>query len=170
MKLALAFALPLALVTLSVTGCSKPSAEEQKKNEEAFAAALTSALVAPPSASAATAAAAAPPSGAIGATCNNKTDGKCTESLGAEGMGAADSCKTLGGVYTKGATPCPQANVLGTCARADTSSGLNDVDYYYAQPGTSADSMKSLCEGVMSGVWATAPKGPSAKSPAKVKK
>lgn len=169
MKLALAFALPLALVTFS--GCSKPSAEEQKKNEEAFAAALTSALVAPPSASAATAATvAAPPSGGIGATCNNKADGKCTESLGAEGMGAADSCKTLGGVYTKGSTPCPQANVLGTCARADSSSGLNDVDYYYAQAGTDAESMKSLCEGVMSGKWTTAAKGPAAKTPAKAKK
>ncbi|HEX7602153.1 MAG TPA: hypothetical protein VF316_11130 [Polyangiaceae bacterium] len=167
MKLALALALPLALVTFS--GCSKPpSAEEQKKNEEQFAAALTSALVAPPSASAATAA--APPSGAIGATCNNKTDGKCTESLGAEGLGAADSCKTLGGVYAKGATPCSRDNLLGTCARADTSSGLNDVDYYYAQAGTTADSMKSLCEGVMSGTWTTAPKGPAAKGPAKAKK
>ena len=160
---------PLALVTVSA--CSKPSAEEQKKNEEAFAAALTSAMVAPPSASAPTAAtAAAPPSGGIGATCNNKTDGKCTESLGAEGFGAADSCKTLGGVYTKGATPCPQENLLGTCARSDNGSGLNDVDYYYAQSGTTSDGMKSLCEGVMSGTWTNAPKGAAAKAPAKAKK
>ena len=60
--------------------------------------------------------------------------------------------------------------MLGTCARSDSSSGLNDVDYYYAQGGTDADSMKSLCEGVMSGKWTTAPKAPAAKAPAKAKK
>lgn len=170
MKLALAFALPLALVTLSV-GCSKPSPEEQKKQDDALAAALASAMGVPsaaPTVNAATAPAAANPGG-IGATCNNATDGKCTESLGAEGLGAEDSCKRLGGTYKKGATPCSHDNLLGSCARSDQSSGLNDVDYFYKQPGTTADSMKSLCEGVMSGKWTDAPKAaaaPAAKGPA----
>ncbi len=168
MKLALAIALPLALITLS-TGCSKPSPEEQKKQEDALAAALASAMAGPsaaPTVNAAAAPVAANPGG-IGASCNNATDGKCTESLGAEGLGAEDSCKRLGGVYKKGATPCSHDNMLGSCARADTGSGLNDVDYFYKQAGVTGDSMKSLCEGVMSGKWTDAPKG-AASAPAKV--
>ena len=168
MKLALAIALPLALVTLSA-GCSKPSPEEQKKQEDALAAALASAM-AGPSASPSLNAAAAPAAtnaGGIGASCNNATDGKCTESLGAEGLGAEDSCKRLGGVYKKGATPCSHDNLLGSCARADQSSGLNDVDYFYKQAGVTGDSMKSLCESVMSGKWTDAPKAAPA-TPSKV--
>ena len=176
MKLALAFSLPLALVI--ATGCSKPSPEEQKKSEDQLAAALASALAAPSPSSAATlnnaAAAAQAPAGGIGATCNNATDGKCTESLGAEGMGADDSCKRLGGVYKKGAAPCSHDNLLGTCARADSGSGLNDLDYYYKQAGVTGDSMKGLCEGVMSGKWTDAPKAaaaaPAAKAATKAKK
>ena len=168
MKLALITALPIALVTFAV-GCSKPSPEEQKKADDALAAALASAMAMPsaaPTVNSAPAAAAANPGG-IGATCNNATDGKCTESLGAEGLGAEDSCKRLGGTYKKGATPCPHDNLLGSCARTDTSSNLNDVDYYYRQPGATADTMKSLCEGVMSGKWTDAPKaGPAAAAPA----
>jgi hypothetical protein len=153
-----------------ISGCSKPSPEEQKKNEDQLAAALASALAAPTPSAAATlnnAAAAPTPAGGIGASCNNVTDGKCTESLGAEGLGAEDSCKRLGGAYKKGATPCSHDNMLGTCTRADQSSGLNDVDYYYKAAGITADSMKGLCEGVMSGKWADAPKAAAAAPAAK---
>jgi hypothetical protein len=146
MKLALAFALPLALAALA-TGCSKPSPEEQKKQEDQLAAALASAMAMPSAAAtvnAATAPAAANPGG-IGATCNNATDGK----------------------YKKGATPCPHDNLLGSCARADQGSGLNDIDYFYKQPGTTADSMKGLCESVMSGKWTDAPKSAAPAAPAK---
>ena len=167
MKLALVTALALVtLGTLSV-GCSKPSPEEQKKADDALAAALASAMAMPsaaPTVNSAPAAAANP--GGIGATCNNASDGKCTESLGAEGLGADDSCTKLGGTYKKGATPCSHDNLLGSCARTDSSSNLNDVDYYYKQAGTTADSMKSLCETVMSGKWTDAPKGAAPAAPA----
>jgi hypothetical protein len=82
--------------------------------------------------------------------------------MGVQGFGADESCKRLGGVYAATSTPCPHDNVLGTCARVDTSSGLNDLDYEYKQAGTTEDSMKSLCEGVMSGTWASAPKSAGA--------
>ena len=68
----------------------------------------------------------------------------------------------LGGVYTKGSTPCAKENLLGTCTRADATSGLNDIDYYYKHSGADADIMKSLCEEVMSGKWAAAPAGAGA--------
>lgn len=165
MKLALAIALPLALVTLSA-GCSKPSPEEQKKQEDQLAAALASAMAMPSAAPTVNSATAAANPGGIGATCNNATDGKCTESLGAEGLGADDSCKRLGGTYKKGASPCSHDNMLGSCTRADQGSGLNDIDYFYKQSGTTADSMKSLCESVMSGKWTDAPKGAAAAAPA----
>lgn len=165
MKLGLVF--PLVLVTLS--GCSKPSPEEQKKNEEKLAAALASAMTAPASSAATlTAATAAAPvkAGTILATCDNPTDGKCKEFKGAMGIAAEDSCKTLGGVFKKDSTPCAQDNLLGTCAQADGSSGMDDVDYFYKSDGVTADSMKSLCEGVMSGKWSPAPKAaaPAAKA------
>lgn len=167
MKLALVF--PLFLVALS--GCSKPSPEEQKKNEEKVAAALASAMAAPASsAPTLTAATAVTPAtaGAIQATCNNKADGKCKEFKGAMGIAAEDSCKTLGGVFKKDATPCSQNNLLGTCDLADSSSGMNDVDYFYKAEGVDADGMKSLCEGVMSGKWVPAAKAasPAAKAAA----
>ena len=146
----------LGLATL--VGCSKPSPEQQKKNEEALASALASALAAPSSAPTLNSAPAAAGGGGIVATCNKKDDGKCTETLGATGLGADESCKMLGGVYTKGSTPCAKENLLGTCTRTDASSGLNDVDYYYKHSGADADIMKSLCEEVMSGKWA-APAG-----------
>lgn len=148
----------LGLATLlGVTGCSKPSPEQQKKNEEALASALASALAAPSSAPTLNSApAAAAGGGGVVATCNKKDDGKCTETLGATGLGADESCKMLGGVYTKGSTPCAKENLLGTCTRTDASSGLNDVDYYYKHSGADADIMKSLCEEVMSGKWAAA--------------
>jgi hypothetical protein len=83
-------------------------------------------------------------------------------------MGIADdqSCKTLGGVYKNGSTPCSHENLVGTCAMADSSSGMNDVDYFYKSDGINADSMKTLCESVMSGKWTTAPKaaGPAPKA------
>ena len=169
----LALAVPFALV--AVVGCSKPSPEEQKKQEDALAAALASAMAAPTGSAtvtSGTAAAPANPGGGIVATCDNKQDGKCTETSGAEGMGADDSCKRLGGTYTKGATPCSHDNLLGQCARSDASSGLNDVDYYYKQQGADADTLKSLCEGVMSGKWTAAPKSaaPATAAPAKGKK
>lgn len=147
----------LGLATLvGATGCSKPSPEQQKKNEEALASALASALAAPSSAPTLNSAPAAAAGGGISATCNKKDDGKCTETLGAPGLGAEDSCKMLGGVYTKGNTPCAKENLLGTCTRADATSGLNDIDYYYKHSGADADIMKSLCEEVMSGKWAAA--------------
>ncbi len=164
MKLSLiTTAVSLSFVLALTVGCSKPSPEEQKKREDDLAKALASALAVPSSTPAATSAGTktAAPSGGIQATCNNKQDGKCTESSGAEGFGAEDSCKRLGGVYTKGATPCSKDSLLGTCTRADATSGLNDVDYYYKQAGVTADSMKSLCETVMSGTWTGA--APSAK-------
>jgi hypothetical protein len=147
MKLALIF--PLFLVALS--GCSKPSPEEQKKSEEKLAAALASAMTAPSSSAPALRAAAAPAAaGGILATCNNPTDGKCKEFKGAMGIAAEDSCKTLGGVFKKDATPCSHDKLLGTCALVDSSLGLDDVDYFYKADGVNADGMKSLCEGVMS--------------------
>lgn len=161
MKLALVF--PLFLVALS--GCSKPSPEEQRKNEEKLAAALASAMATPstsaPTLTGATAAAPAN-AGAIQATCNNPTDGKCKEFKGAMGIAEEESCKTLGGVFKKGDAPCSQANLLGTCEMADTTSGLNNVDYFYKADGTDAASMKSLCEGVMSGKWVPAAKAAAA--------
>jgi len=165
MKLALI--LPVALVALA--GCSKPSPEEQKKNEEKLAAALASAMAAPASSAPTLTGAATPaPAGGIAATCTNATDGKCKEFKGAMGIAAEDSCKTLGGVFKKESTPCSQDNLLGTCAQADSSSGMNDVDYFYKQPDVSAESTKSLCEGVMSGKWTPAPKAaaPAAKAAA----
>jgi hypothetical protein len=167
MKLALVF--PLFLVALS--GCSKPSPEEQKKNEEKLAAALASAMTAPassaPTLTGATAAAPAT-AGAIQATCSNPTDGKCKEFKGAMGLGAEDSCKALGGTFKNGATPCSQDNLLGTCELTDSTSGLNDVDYFYKSGGVDAAGMKSLCEGVMSGKWVPAAKAaaPAAKAAA----
>ncbi len=171
MKLALIF--PLFLVALS--GCSKPSPEEQKKSEEKLAAALASAMTAPPSSAPTLTAAAAPAAaGGILATCNNPTDGKCKEFKGAMGLAAEDSCKTLGGVFKKDATPCSHDKLLGTCAQADSSSGMDDVDYFYKADGVNADGMKSLCEGVMSGKWTPAAKtaaaAPAAKAAAKGKK
>ena len=157
---------PLLVVVVALSGCSKPSPEQQKKNEEALAAALASAMAAPPSSAATLTGAAAPaPAGGIIATCNNPTDGKCKEFKGAMGIAEEDSCKSLGGVYKKESTPCSQDKLLGTCAQADSSLGTNDVDYFYKAEGTTADSMKSLCEGVMSGKWVAAPKaaGPAAK-------
>jgi hypothetical protein len=169
MKLSL-FALPIVLVTLA--GCSKPSPEDQKKQEAALAAAFASALSAPSASAtgAATAAAAAP--GGISATCDNKSDGKCTETMGAAGLGAEDSCTRLGGKYTKAATPCSHENLVGSCARSDATSGLADVDYFYKGSGNEPNSLKSLCEGVMSGKWTPAPKSaaPPAKPAAKGKK
>ena len=169
MKLTFALsAVPFVLALCSA--CSKPSPDEQKKQEDALTAAFASAMAAPASASASAQPAAGtnaaiPAGGGIQATCSNKGDGKCTESSGAEGMGADESCKRLGGVYAKGATPCARDTLVGTCTRADASSGVNDVDYYYKQSGMTADAIKSLCEGVMSGTWAAAPKG--ATSPGK---
>ncbi len=159
MKLGLA--LSLALVALSA--CSKPSPEEQKKNEEKLAAALASAMAAPASSGPAlTSAAVAAPSGGILASCNNPTDHKCKEFKGAMGIADDQSCKTLGGVYTSGSTACSHDNLLGTCAIADSSVGTNDVDYFYKGDGLTADSMKTLCEGVMSGKWTAAPKAAAA--------
>lgn len=168
MKLGLVF--PLALVVLS--GCSKPTPEEQKQSEEKLAAALASAMAAPPSSSATLSGATtpAPAAGGIAATCTNTTDAKCKEFKGAMGLAAEDSCKSLGGVFKKEPTPCSQDNLLGTCAVVDSSLGLNDVDYFYKQADVTADSMKSLCEGVMSGKWTPAPKaaaGAKTAAPAK---
>ena len=153
MKLALNSSIALLLLA----ACSKPSPEEQKKREDQLAAALASAMNAPSSAPSAAPGAAAAPAGAISATCNNKGDGVCTETMGAAGLGAENSCTVLGGVYAKGSTPCPRENVVGTCAQVDATSGLNDLRYYYKGAASAAD-MKMLCESVMSGVWAAAPK------------
>jgi hypothetical protein len=168
MKLGLVFS--LAVVVLS--GCSKPTPEEQKKSEEKLAAALASAMAAPASSSATLngATTPAPAAGGIAATCNNPTDAKCKEFKGAMGLAAEDSCKSLGGIFKKEPTPCSQENLLGTCALVDSSLGLNDVDYFYKQPDVTADSMKTLCEGVMSGTWTPAAKaGPAAKPAAPAK-
>ncbi len=153
-------------IALSLTGCFKLSAEEQKKAEEQLASALASAMQAPPSSAAPStsgaAAAAAGTPGTVTATCNNKGDGKCTEVMGAEGLGADESCTRLGGVYAKGSTPCPREHIVGTCARTDKDSSLNDLDYYYKQEGQDAATLKSLCEGVMSGTWAAPTAAPAA--------
>jgi hypothetical protein len=145
--------LPVAL--LALCHCSTPSGNATATSTSAPSGTSTAA----PGTSAAPTATAAAPAGGVQATCNNKTDGKCTESMGAEGLAADESCKKLGGVYTKGSTPCPKENLLGSCARADATSNLNDVDYYYKQGGTSEADMKTLCEGTMSGKWTAAPKG-----------
>lgn len=163
MKLGLVF----TLLLVAVSGCSKPSPEEQKKNEEKLAAALASAMTAAPSATVTVTGANAPAgAGGIAATCNNPSDGKCKEYKGAMGLATEDSCKSLGGVYKKEATPCSQENLLGTCVQVDSSLGTNDVDYFYKAEGITADAMKSLCEGVMSGKWVAAPKAaaPAAKA------
>jgi hypothetical protein len=161
---------------VALAGCSKPSPEEQKKNEEKLAAALASAMAAPAASSAPSLTSAAAPAtaGAILATCNNPTDGKCKEFKGVMGIADEDSCKSLGGTFKKDSTPCSHDKLLGSCAQADTSLGLDAVDYFYKADGATADGMKSLCEGVMSGKWTAAPKGapaaPAAKAAAKGKK
>lgn len=162
MKLALASSVALVLLA----ACSKPTPEEQKKREDQLAAALASAMNAPPSATSAGTGAPGAAPGAISATCNNKGDAVCTETMGAPGMGAENSCTVLGGVYTKGPTPCPRENVVGTCAQVDATSGLNDLRYYYKGAASAAD-LKTLCEGVMSGVWAAAPAKAAPSAPAK---
>ena len=153
--------LALALALLTLGGCSKSSPDDQKQQEAQLAAALASALKGPPATPTGTAPAPTPqaPAGGIVATCNTTGDGICTETMGVQGFSADESCKRLGGVYTNGATPCPHDNLLGTCARVDSSSGVNDLDYQYKQPGLTDAAMKDLCESIKSGKWTSAPKG-----------
>ena len=160
MKLALASSIAL----LILAACSKPTPEEQKKREDQLAAALASAMNAPAASPSAGAPAALP--GAISATCNNKGDGVCTETMGAAGMGAENSCTILGGVYAKGPTPCPRENLVGTCAQIDATSGLNDLRYYYKGGASTAD-LKTSCESIMSGAWAAAPPKATAQAASK---
>ena len=152
------YSLVPCVLLVVVSACSKPSPEEQKKKEAELAAAIGSALslsaTAPPSSAASPSA--APPTGGIQATCNNKGDSVCTETLGAAGLGAESSCTMLGGVYVKSSAPCPRENLVGTCTQIDATSGLNDIRYLYKDRGAAAD-LKVSCEGIMNGVWATAP-------------
>jgi hypothetical protein len=79
--------------------------------------------------------------------------------MGVQGFGADESCKRLGGVYSAGPAPCPHDSLIGTCARVDSTSGLNDLEYHYKQAGMTESSLKQICEDVQSGKWAPAPKG-----------
>ena len=165
MSTMLKMTLALSVIGLSLSACSKPSPEEQKKQEEKLAAALASALATPSGAASTTGAVTGgAAAGGISATCNNKGDSVCVETLGAAGLGAESSCTVLGGVYATGSTPCPRENLVGTCTQVDASSGLNDIRYLYKDRGSAAD-LKSSCETIMNGVWAPAPKGAAAAAP-----
>ncbi|MBK8259532.1 MAG: hypothetical protein IPK82_43600 [Polyangiaceae bacterium] len=114
-----------------------------------------------PSSSGSPAAAGGGDKGAVLATCTTMHAGKmleCAENFGMVPTLAEDMCKTGGGEFKKGSTPCPRKDMTGSCEyKAKNPGDPGEIHYYY--PGSVGDP-KGSCE-ALGAVWTGASAAPA---------